>query len=399
MELPMLKFLNIKIGFTLLICLLLFLGIVSLNKINNISEQTKKIYDHPFTVSQSAMRINAHLISMHRYMKDVVLSRNTKELNSAINEVNHYEDEILKEYGTIFKRYLGERSDIEESYNAFINWKPIREEVIALVAANKTDEAALITKQKGAIHVMKLNNRVQVLVDFASKKANEFYGNTIAYESHAKKIIITILVILIIISVLISKINLDNLKINLEEKDNYLKEIEKMSITDSLTSLYNRRHFDHKLLQYLNFISRVEQNLVFIMFDIDNFKKYNDNYGHKAGDIVLQKLSYALNEKFQREYDYSFRIGGEEFAILFIVDDDSDAYFQCKRLLTIIQELNIEHKYNESYDIVTISIGAGIIKNQKNLNENIIYEKVDSLLYEAKKDGKNRFNIDYVEEV
>ena len=390
------KYFNIKIGFALIIFLLVFLVIVAVDKIDTVTEQTKKIHDHPFKVSRAAITINSHLISMHRYMKDVVLSTNKNELEISIKNVNYFEELILTQYGIIFKQYLGKREDIEDSFHTFINWKPIREEVILLVSQNKIEEAANITKYKGAKYVLKLNNKVQILVNFASNKADEFYYKSIKYVDYAKKIILIILLFLIIIAILISKFTIDNFKKSMKERDKYLKKIEEISITDALTTLHNRRHFDDSISRYLKKINRLDEKIVFIMFDIDNFKKYNDNYGHKTGDKALQKISTNLKENFKREDDYLFRIGGEEFAMLFIINDTAAVNALCKDGIESITDLNIEHKYNEPYGIITVSMGVGIIDNKNNLDENFIYEKVDKLLYKAKHDGKNIFKIDNI---
>ena len=390
----MLKFLTIKVGFTLLIFLLIFLGLISLNKIDSISAQTKKIYDHPFKVSRSAISINLYLVSMHRYMKDVVLSKTEEELAIAIAQVNFFENKILNEYDVIFMRYLGDINDIKDSYHTFIKWKDIREEVIELVKQKRTDEAAFITKNKGAIHVALLNKKVQILVDFASTKADEFYNNAVKYDINTKKIIIAILIILILVSLFISKITIQNLMKNQKEKDKYLKKIEELSITDSLTTLYNRRYFDQIFKQELKTISRVDKKLIFIIFDIDNFKKYNDTYGHKAGDEVLKALSYQLKKQFKRESDHIFRIGGEEFALMFMIDDTFNTVALCNTVINSIRNLNIEHIGNEPFNKVTVSMGVGVIENRCKFKDTEIYEKVDKLLYDVKNSGKNMFKIE-----
>lgn len=115
--------------------------------------ETQKIYDHPFQVTTAVKDININLISMHRYMKDVVLSTNETELKSVVSKVNLHEQKIIKEFDIIFNKYLGDKAQVQNLYQEFIAWRPIREKVIQLSIQGKLSEAAQITKNRGAIHV------------------------------------------------------------------------------------------------------------------------------------------------------------------------------------------------------------------------------------------------------
>ena len=92
--------------------------------------------------------------------------------------------------------------------------------------------------------------------------------------------------------------------------------------------MYNRRHFQNILEKKLNALSRHQQKFSFTIIDIDFFKDYNDSFGHHEGDIALQKVAKTLRESFNRTNDYVFRIGGEEFAILFEVKEQK-CFFTC----------------------------------------------------------------------
>ena len=391
------NFLNIKIAFSLIVILLSLLGIFAIDRIDKISNQTQEIYKHPFKVTKSAITIDKYLISMHRYMKDVVLSQNDKQLKEAIEYVNSYEIMILKEYRTLFKRYLGPSKDIEDSYNAFINWRPIRDEVISLVVKNKKLLAADITKGKGALHVKLLNEKVKTLTNFASNKADEYYYNTLKYERYSKQILIIFLIMLILVSIFISIYTIRNLKESTILKDMYLKEVEKLSITDPLTNIYNKRYFDEIFEQELRRVSRSKRKLIFIIFDIDNFKKYNDNYGHLKGDEALIKVTQIIKEQLRRPDDNLFRVGGEEFAILLKTKNIKDVNRFSDNLIQTVMNLNIKHIDNEEFGCVTISMGVGIISNNSNLSSNEIYDKVDALMYKAKKNGRNNMVIKEIE--
>ncbi len=167
------------------------------------------------------------------------------------------------------------------------------------------------------------------------------------------------------------------------------KEFERLSIKDSLTNAYNRRYFNEKLEEYLSISKRDNRRASFLMFDIDYFKLYNDNYGHLKGDEVLKKISNAVQKTLKRPDDLFFRLGGEEFGILFKSDDNITAIKFAEIIKKSIDELEIEHKFSKISNYVTVSIGLYTALRDDNINTDKIYQLVDDLLYEAKHKGRN----------
>jgi len=153
--------------------------------VKSIAGTTEELHEHPFAVSNAVLKANSEIISMHKDMKDVALAKNIKELEHAISLVDKYEIEVYKHFDLILERYLGNKNRIIEVRNLFSEWKPIRTEVIEFMREGRKDEAALITKGKGAIYVKTLNNEMQSLIEFAQNKANEFvnYSNEQQYKS------------------------------------------------------------------------------------------------------------------------------------------------------------------------------------------------------------------------
>ncbi len=168
----------ILIGFFLMILLLILFTFTALNENKKHAELNEKIYLHPFSVSIAVLEANGNIISMHRYMKDVVLSKNKEELDHAIALVNKHENAVYQQFKLIQERFLGDKNIINTAYITFVNWKPIRETVIALKRNNKHILAADITKGTGAEHVKKLNENMSFLIDFARNKALEFKNNS-----------------------------------------------------------------------------------------------------------------------------------------------------------------------------------------------------------------------------
>ena len=168
------------------------------------------------------------------------------------------------------------------------------------------------------------------------------------------------------------------------------KRIEELSIHDELTKLYNRRHFNKLLHDEVNRAKRDTKLLSFMMIDVDFFKLYNDNYGHQEGDNVLCEIGKVLNSYCKRAGDFAFRLGGEEFGILFseLTKEESEIYANAIR--KAVENLKIAHLKNKTSKVVTISIGLLSIEPIEEITEDEIYKKADDLLYEAKESGRNK---------
>lgn len=168
------------------------------------------------------------------------------------------------------------------------------------------------------------------------------------------------------------------------------KELEIVSRTDGMTELFNRREFDQSFTNKLNTAKREKKLLNFMMIDIDYFKLYNDNYGHQCGDIALKSVALTLKKSFTRANDGVFRLGGEEFGVLFNTDTKEDAIEMCLKVLKSIEALKIAHKHSQVNENLTVSIGIGTIQEYKHSDAEI-YLAVDNALYKAKNAGRNRY--------
>jgi len=166
--------------------------------------------------------------------------------------------------------------------------------------------------------------------------------------------------------------------------------LERLSTTDGLTMLYNRRYFDKIFKQELMSSTRSEQRLALAMLDIDYFKLYNDTYGHHAGDLALIKIAHLFKAKMQRANDYAFRIGGEEFAVLFYARNDDEAITFIEAIQSSVEALNIEHSESPISSYLTVSAGVYLLPPNNDMTEKDIYKQCDALLYQAKEKGRNR---------
>jgi diguanylate cyclase (GGDEF)-like protein/PAS domain S-box-containing protein len=168
------------------------------------------------------------------------------------------------------------------------------------------------------------------------------------------------------------------------------KIIEEISITDALTGIYNRRHFNNVLPDVINDSKRDNKLVSFVIIDIDHFKQYNDTYGHQMGDEVLKKVAEAIKKSLRRAYDYCFRLGGEEFGVIFKTDSKEKAIDFTNNIRQNIENLNIEHRGNSASPYVTASMGLICVEARKISTDDQLYKEADDLLYIAKKSGRNK---------
>lgn len=168
------------------------------------------------------------------------------------------------------------------------------------------------------------------------------------------------------------------------------KKIEDMLITDALTEIYNRRYFNEVMPRAINMAKRDKKYFSFIIMDIDHFKQYNDIYGHQKGDDALKNVAAAIKDSLHRASDMCFRLGGEEFGVIFEALDTNEAYRFAENIRKNIEALQIEHRGNSASKYVTVSLGLTTKKIIKNVHEDELYKEADDFLYKAKESGRNR---------
>ncbi|MGE4318805.1 MAG: diguanylate cyclase [Deferribacterales bacterium] len=183
--------------------------------------------------------------------------------------------------------------------------------------------------------------------------------------------------------------------IRTEELRRKNEELHNLSIIDELTGLYNRRFLMATFSDKMNKKRDDDKLLTFMMLDIDYFKNYNDKYGHHAGDDVLKRVSGVITHSYKRSSDYVFRIGGEEFVALYLVDSVEDAVSFAETVRQNLEQERIEHCMGLTCGIVTCSIGL-FAARAGSLDFETIYRKADEQLYLAKESGRNRVCADCV---
>ena len=166
-----------------------------------------------------------------------------------------------------------------------------------------------------------------------------------------------------------------------------------LSSTDGLTGLANRRRFDAVWETEWQRALRQGLSLAVAMIDVDQFKAYNDHYGHQAGDECLKQVAQVLGTMAQRSGELAARYGGEEFVVILPSLDRDEALTEAERIRAAVQALHIEHAFGTGAGVLTISIGvATCIPSQGEISAGLL-RAADAALYEAKHQGRNRVQL------
>lgn len=186
------------------------------------------------------------------------------------------------------------------------------------------------------------------------------------------------------------------LKSELRRKDIEISKLKSIASKDELTGVYNRRGFKEEVARVFDNISFAGSNIEarkhffiskisLLFFDIDNFKKINDTYGHKAGDQVIQYVVNVISQKL-RSIDVVGRLGGEEIAVALVGSDEQDAYRKAEEIRKAIKQ-RVKVSLKQMVPI-TVSIGVAQMEKDSTLDEFI--KSADEAMYKAKQSGKNK---------
>lgn len=169
---------------------------------------------------------------------------------------------------------------------------------------------------------------------------------------------------------------------------NYRMQAEQQSNTDQLTGVANRRRYEQYSLTKWQEAVRLQSPFSICMFDIDHFKKYNDTFGHPAGDRVIASIAKTVSSYFRRSTDFFARYGGEEFVAISMGDNAEKMFEYLKKIRQAVVDLHIPHDPSVS-EWVTISIGGVTTVPPVESSYDSYLKIADTMLYDAKKNGRN----------
>lgn len=171
------------------------------------------------------------------------------------------------------------------------------------------------------------------------------------------------------------------------------EELKRLSYQDGLTGIANRRRFDETMERAWNAALRHGRPMAVLMLDIDFFGDYNDAFGHQAGDECLRSVGNVLREKVRRASDLAARYGGEEFALILQDPERDKLYAYAESIRESIEALNIGRE-GLPCGVVTVSVGAAVMKPERDTTSSTLIERADKALYQAKQNGRNRVVVD-----
>jgi diguanylate cyclase (GGDEF)-like protein len=194
--------------------------------------------------------------------------------------------------------------------------------------------------------------------------------------------------------VIVSTISLkfENLAL-LEEVQKGNDILRRTSAIDGLTGLANRQSFDECMDREWRRAMREHRPISLIMLDIDHFKLFNDNYGHQGGDDCLKKVAAVIAGSAKRPADLAARYGGEEFMVVLPDTDVRGATEIAEKLRIEVEILGVPHAFSATASVVTVSIGVASLVPGQNMDSSELIKLVDTRLYAAKHDGRNRVKV------
>lgn len=183
-------------------------------------------------------------------------------------------------------------------------------------------------------------------------------------------------------------------KLDVIRKINFMySKTKEKSITDALTGLFNRRHFEYNADREFLRAVRYKNDLTFAIVDIDFFKRINDTYSHLCGDKILKEIAYILHEGF-RKTDMVFRYGGEEFVIILTETNSEGAKIPLERVRAKVEESTFKFKEKE----IKVTISIGFASNVDDCEDAVeLFSFADEALYTAKENGRNQIR-SYIKE-
>lgn len=299
------------------------------------------------------------------------------------------------------RRYKKNEIQLESILKRAINYDPLVADAIRI-----TDSAnnALVDMEKEAFHLVQSNKQEQAIELLSSSQYLAFkrqYSQGIRLamkkmlsiaerdliESHRQKanVFVAVMLSFIVIFFLLWIYLLRYMRTTDKHIDNLVQ-------YDELSGLYNRRVFNEILPLELQRCERDSNILMLVILDIDNFKSYNDTYGHPLGDSVITAVGKVLRDCTRRATESAFRIGGEEFTVIASCEEKQAALNLISKILKGVEELAIPHEKNVPFGRVTISAGAAFSSGISSTADLTLYHQADEALYKAKADGKSQFH-------
>ena len=346
----------LSLPFVVLIALM-FLSMLFSSKITLLRSTIDNVYYGNFIPVHRLHIIKENYIQL-------ILNRSKAEQNKKI--ISHYWEKYKEQYKTKREREVVNKIDKSVQKSLLTNSIPL---------------------------YIYMSEQIELLIQYEVSSARTQRDSFLIEYKQLRQVLLYSQILIVLATVIFIFFVIKRIIQNNKEMEQLIDKYRLDSLTDSLTGLYNRKHFDNLLDDAIQTAGQNSKQNVFVMIDIDYFKQYNDTYGHDAGDIALKTVASTLDEIFCDKLDYVFRLGGEEFGII-IFDTTLQSVEQ--RLITLqetIKAKQIQHSASKT-GFLTLSMGVvAIDKKIAKLSRSEVYKLADKKLYNSKKQGRDQYTL------
>jgi diguanylate cyclase (GGDEF)-like protein/PAS domain S-box-containing protein len=374
----------VYVGFIIMISLMVLLTLMTLNESKKFAQLNDEMYQDPVLVSIAASQANSEIISMHRYMKDVVLASNKDELNTAITLVAQHEHKVYQYLEVIKEHIVKDKDSVNTTSTLFTNWKPIRDEVIALKRNKQDDQAAEITMGKGAEHVKLLNQSMMVLIDSARNHALELNENSRDFYNESKFSLYSALVFIGLTGVIASFVNLfyirkidssrnqseenfetifNNAEVSIWSEDfslvvDAIKNLKQKGVADLREHLHANMDlaWDLAAMVKINSVNSASLRLFGAKTDAELISQINHAFGADAIEVFINELCaiWSNQKTFRSEVNFQALDGREIKALIsFQIPSSTDDFRNIPIIIVDISEqkaaIQLLHESEDKY--------------------------------------------------
>jgi diguanylate cyclase (GGDEF)-like protein len=367
--------------------LIAFVGVllfvwIYFSSMREMHQTTRKLYEQPFAVANAALALEADLYQIRgSLLYATLVEADRKQLATTVDFIAAREQLAQQKIAIIARSYSGDLQQVTQLKQKLALLNQVRDQIVhALETSHYADANRLIETQwtqrfseVASLNEAVLKNANQRATQYVNESQQRLEKHTTHGLTYAALLLSLFLVVGVFVAWRIYQLHI---------------EADKFAFTDFLTGIANRRHFIHELESEIRRSQRYGSAFAFAMVDIDHFKKINDQYGHYAGDLVLQNFCLRCVSAL-RTSDMVGRLGGEEFGILMPMTDLHEAARVIERLRSeidhsVMSDHGEQIHYTASFGLVSTSQ----LSEQQGLAH--LMKMADAALYAAKQQGRNR---------
>lgn len=367
--------------------LIAFVGVllfvwIYFSSMREMHQTTRKLYEQPFAVANAALALEADLYQIRgSLLYATLIEADRTQLATTVDFIVAREQLAQQKIAIIAHSYSGDQQQVTQLKQKLALLNQVRDQILhALQTTSYADANRLIETQwterfneVASLNEAVLKNANQRATQYVNESQQRLEKHTTHGLTYAALLLSLFLVVGVFVAWRIYQLHI---------------EADKFAFTDFLTGIANRRHFIHELESEIRRSQRYGSAFAFAMVDIDHFKKINDQYGHHAGDLILQNFCLRCVSAL-RTSDMVGRLGGEEFGILMPMTDLHEAARVIERLRSeidhsVMSDHGEQIHYTASFGLVSTSQ----LSEQQGLAH--LMKMADAALYAAKQQGRNR---------